>query len=445
MQANYTSILSTISSMQSNNASKEIAKPKVSATDKSSFKDALKSKEADRAREKDKIDKKDGPTRKKDKSKKVKSDEVSDSDDKLKDLKEAVKELKSIIEEALMLINMDSEESAQLESALTELKDILESIKLGDEVKISESIEKLDSLLAKMTADGKIDDVTNINSDLLEVARLMKKAKKVMKNLDKSVDFKTLINQESQESKGIVKADSISNNQMESDTGETDDNDDSKETVSHLTKSKSMSKQSLSSNAVKIVNKLNVNDAYGSNEQLDIENFDIVNGSSVKVTGVNALSKLSNINTVTGKEFTEIVDQITQEISLNVNEEVSEMMLKLRPDHMGKMAMKIVIDRGIMVANFEVESQIVKEAIEANLDDLKSSLEDKGLDVSEFNVSVNKDDSSQQEMSRFFNNSRRRNMTKMLEEDITDQENKGNTYVSAGVTQSLYSTVDFLA
>ncbi|NLY42461.1 MAG: flagellar hook-length control protein FliK [Clostridiaceae bacterium] len=75
-----------------------------------------------------------------------------------------------------------------------------------------------------------------------------------------------------------------------------------------------------------------------------------------------------------------------------VTEEKSEMLLQLKPDYLGKLSLKIVTERGILIAKFTAESQQVKEIIEANLDQLKDALEAQGLNVKGFSVSVGEHD-----------------------------------------------------
>jgi len=49
------------------------------------------------------------------------------------------------------------------------------------------------------------------------------------------------------------------------------------------------------------------------------------------------------------------------------------------------------------MAELQVESQAVKQALEANLQDLRSALQDKGFNVFDLDVSVRKDNQNQQQ------------------------------------------------
>lgn len=420
-----------------------------------SFKDTLEQKKMDKPKDitedmtKDKIYKKDKSV---DSSTKKES---LDSEDDLKLLKEAAEEIKALLADATALLDIDENpELLELSNLLDKLNSMLEDIKLGDEVKLQEGIQLLNNLIGDLTSDdiSSNADVAGISTELLELSKIAKQAEELIKDFDTRANFS-----ETLESKSIVNEVAgidVSKNVTDATKVDDDVNDevearDEQESAYKGYESKSVqTKTSNFKNIIRVVNKAGFMDAYGSNDMQDIENFENMNNANVKVDANSSLFKVNQTSTIGGKDLLQVVDQITQEISVNVNEDVSEMMLKLRPDHLGKLAMRIVIDRGIMVANFEVESQIVKEAIEANLDDLKSSLEDKGLEVQEFNVSVNKDDTGQEQMSRFFSNSKKQNLNKILNEDLKDlkdMEEKTTNYEMSAMSRSIYSTVDYLA
>lgn len=68
------------------------------------------------------------------------------------------------------------------------------------------------------------------------------------------------------------------------------------------------------------------------------------------------------------------------------------MEIKLTPDHLGKVSMKVEVHEGNLTANIKVENAEVKAAIEASIHELRQALEQKGVDVKAVNVSVNTDD-----------------------------------------------------
>jgi len=64
------------------------------------------------------------------------------------------------------------------------------------------------------------------------------------------------------------------------------------------------------------------------------------------------------------------------------------MVITLKPETLGKLTLKVVTENGIVIAKFAAESQQVKEIIEANMQQLKDSLQNQGLSIQGFSVSV---------------------------------------------------------
>ncbi len=80
--------------------------------------------------------------------------------------------------------------------------------------------------------------------------------------------------------------------------------------------------------------------------------------------------------------------------------EQSEMIIKLKPEELGKVELKIEVHNDNVIAKFDVASQLVKQALEANLEDLRSALKDKGFNDLSFDVNVDqgqKQDQGQQQ------------------------------------------------
>ncbi len=105
------------------------------------------------------------------------------------------------------------------------------------------------------------------------------------------------------------------------------------------------------------------------------------------------------------KEKTETQNQIKQNMRIHIFEQLSaqiakkpmkvgessEMIIRLKPEELGKVELKIEVHKETVIAKMNVESQVVKEAIESSLEDLKSSLKDKGFSEMTFSVDVGSD------------------------------------------------------
>lgn len=84
----------------------------------------------------------------------------------------------------------------------------------------------------------------------------------------------------------------------------------------------------------------------------------------------------------------DIMEQMVEHIKLNVSDNTSEINLQLKPDHLGKLDLKIVTERGIVTAQFIAENQAVKEIIESNFNQLRDVLQEQGLKVENLEVFV---------------------------------------------------------
>lgn len=69
----------------------------------------------------------------------------------------------------------------------------------------------------------------------------------------------------------------------------------------------------------------------------------------------------------------------------------TEMNIQLKPEHLGSLNIKMVVEDGQMQAKFVTDRPEVKELIEQNIDLLKQKLSDVGIDVASVNVEVRND------------------------------------------------------
>jgi flagellar hook-length control protein FliK len=113
-----------------------------------------------------------------------------------------------------------------------------------------------------------------------------------------------------------------------------------------------------------------------------------VTNQTQKVDDISAVVKVQKEVPVTKNE---IVNQFVEKAKITLIGNKSEMTMDLKPDNLGKLALKVVTEHGIVVAKFIAESQQVKETLEANMQTLKDSLEKQGLSVQGFSVSVQQD------------------------------------------------------
>lgn len=133
------------------------------------------------------------------------------------------------------------------------------------------------------------------------------------------------------------------------------------------------------------------------------------NGNLIDTSKVEAMNT-AKIN------FVNIVEQVVEKAEIFLGEKDSEMLLQLKPDHLGKLSMKIAVEKGIVIANIIAENQAVKEVLESNFNILKDALNQKGFGIQELNVSVGQNDDfeKQQQFMKFKKQGNRKTLSKIL-------------------------------
>lgn len=93
-------------------------------------------------------------------------------------------------------------------------------------------------------------------------------------------------------------------------------------------------------------------------------------------------------NTVQVTELREIANQIIEQIKVVVSQDHTSMELQLNPENLGKVNLSIQSKDGMMTAQFVVENELTKEAIESQMFTLKNTLEQQGIKVENIEVTV---------------------------------------------------------
>lgn len=108
-------------------------------------------------------------------------------------------------------------------------------------------------------------------------------------------------------------------------------------------------------------------------------------------------------------DYNAVMQQVENGIKINYNNQLKEMKIKLQPEELGEVEVKMTIENNIMKAQFVVESQTVKEILESRFDSLRNALENKGFNGAEINVSVSTGDNKRSQNNFVFNNEKREN------------------------------------
>ncbi len=128
----------------------------------------------------------------------------------------------------------------------------------------------------------------------------------------------------------------------------------------------------------------------------------------------------------------DLIEQIVTKAKVILEDNKSTMIMKLNPEHLGKVAIKLISENGSLKGTFTVENQLVKEALESNMISLKQQLEDSGIKVDKIEVSLsssNEDSNYNEQESnnqQFNKRNKNRNRLNVIDESgssaIMDEE-----------------------
>jgi flagellar hook-length control protein FliK len=96
----------------------------------------------------------------------------------------------------------------------------------------------------------------------------------------------------------------------------------------------------------------------------------------------------SSDNMIQITELREIASQIIDRIKVTVNPGNTSMELQLNPEELGKVNLTIQSKNGAMTAQFVVQNEISKEAIESQMNTLRETLSQQGIKVDSIEVTV---------------------------------------------------------
>jgi len=278
----------------------------------------------------------------------------------------------------------DDEESMTAKKAREKVKNKMKEInknKEDVENAVDESISKLNELLEKLDVDT--EDLLNnidVGENVDAVGPQNVETEKITLNMKETEE-------------------NIEVNFMDQDANSEFDFD-----AQNLTEDMSNDKDNLKNNKFKIRDFRNHKmENIADREEFVSEKFSISNeniGISLKTGIVNNVSDM--------KEKIDVLKQITEQMDVSLFDGKTESVMKLKPDDLGKVTVKISLENGIINAKFLAESEKVKEILESGFNQLKDSLQKQGMMIQEFSVSVDNGNSHERALfegrRKFFNN-----------------------------------------
>lgn len=167
----------------------------------------------------------------------------------------------------------------------------------------------------------------------------------------------------------------------------------------------------------------------------------------VKVTSQNELQINGEMTQVT--EIRNIANQILERIKVTVTTDQTSMEMQLNPEHLGKVNLSIQSKDGVMTAQFVVQNEISKEAIESQISTLKETLNQQGIKVEAIEVTVatysfeqqNQQGTNEQADAQKNNSHRRLSMEDALNMSDTPEEFD----IAQDITGATGSQIDYTA
>ncbi|MGM0379516.1 MAG: flagellar hook-length control protein FliK [Bacillota bacterium] len=323
----------------------------------------------------------------------------------------------------------DKVESKTLEQKVEELKKILESLGIQlDESQIMKLAKNLNvkdftnlSNLKKLTNEELVNHLkdfkgflnqlkNNLESKDLDIQKLKAKFDDLLKKLDGKIkeiklkDPKTVVKKDSVEKtlkKMVKEASKVVNkvkdkslkksNELSKDQNKNVEVDNKEKNVVETTKKDTEDNKNNENSKGKDANKEILAKVNQKNSEVKSANIK-TNSNETKVDFQKDLDFYlkSKIN-----QNKEIFSQVKNKISTQLNENASEMKLQLNPKSLGKVDMKISVEKNVVLAEIEVENAMVKQAIESNLNDLKNALSEKGYNLDQLDVSLGNEENNE--------------------------------------------------
>jgi len=104
--------------------------------------------------------------------------------------------------------------------------------------------------------------------------------------------------------------------------------------------------------------------------------------AAADVTGTTATQQ-SNM-----QQMIDIVNQVVEQIKVTLGKDTTTMQMQLNPESLGKVLVSVSSNHGVMTANFTVQTEEAREALESQIYHLREALESRSLKVDAVEVEV---------------------------------------------------------
>lgn len=189
----------------------------------------------------------------------------------------------------------------------------------------------------------------------------------------------------------------------------------------------------------KLVQDLKVTTIEGSTPQNFAQSLQAVLSPANGTAAANTVEATPNPAPFT--DVHQVADQIIEQTKIITKPQNTEMIIKLRPEHLGELTLKVAVENGVVNASFHSNNAEVRNIIEASLPQLKQELSNTGLKVdnvsvyaglSQFLPNHEQDRGSRQQSMKFTNKKSAEDFVEAIDGELTDEKTAG-IYGETGV------------
>lgn len=144
-----------------------------------------------------------------------------------------------------------------------------------------------------------------------------------------------------------------------------------------------------------------------------ILNEDLTNNTTnyySKLSQNNILNGIEGLNEPTAISKENMTSDIIKNIKYMVMDSIKELSVKIYPKELGELTIKILSEEGAMKAELKATSKETYNLLNANINDIKKSLENQNIKIQEVNIGIYNEDTTffsgkenQNQNSRYFN------------------------------------------
>jgi len=100
----------------------------------------------------------------------------------------------------------------------------------------------------------------------------------------------------------------------------------------------------------------------------------------------SSLAKAENLSSTVDPK--EVIGQLIKKASINLKNDKSEIVIQLKPESLGKVKLKLSVSESEVTGKITVENEDVKRIVQNHINELSKALEESGLKLSSFDISL---------------------------------------------------------